>query len=287
MKEFARQMEIQSCCDQVNGQHLHYLHAGAGRPLLLIHGLLGGSFCWRFNLPVLAQRHSVYALDLPGMGLSDAQRDCNCSMQAQADRVLEFIEHEKMAEVDVIGSSWGGAVSLLMAVDNPKIRSLILCAPVNPWSTLGSNRICFFTGLVGSMLLRYGLRYGGRYHRPALEAMYGDRSRIPPGTLEGYGELIQRKGRGHNLLNILQNWKHDVETMTAVLPRVSARCLLIWGTHDRAVDPRSATLLQEAIPSCRTVMVDSVGHLPFEEDPEVFNRLALDFLNEPEHAMGN
>lgn len=287
MNKFAKQVEIQSCCVQVKGQHLHYLHAGVGKPLVLIHGLLGGSFCWRFNLPVLAQQYSVYALDLPGMGLSDAQRDCNCSMQAQADRVLEFIEHEKMTEVDVIGSSWGGAVSLLMAVDNPKIRSLMLSAPVNPWSTLGRNRIRFFTGLVGSMLLRYGLRYGGRYHRPSLEAMYGNPLRISPGTLEGYGELMQRKGRGHNLLNILQSWKRDVEAMTVVLPRVNARCLLVWGTHDRAVDPRSATLLQQSLPSCRIVMLDTLGHLPFEEDPEVFNRLALDFLSEPEHAMGN
>jgi len=78
-----------------------------------------------------------------------------------------------------------------------------------------------------------------------------------------------------------------VDAMTAVLPRVNARSLLVWGTHDRAVDPRSAALLRRALPSCRTVMLDSLGHLPFEEDPEVFNRLALDFLSEPEHAIGN
>ena len=58
---------------EIDGLQIHYSQAGQGRPLLLIHGLLGGSFCWRFNIPVLAKQYAVYAVDLPGSGLSDAR----------------------------------------------------------------------------------------------------------------------------------------------------------------------------------------------------------------------
>ncbi len=278
---------IESCWAEVNGQRLHYLKAGYGPALLLIHGLLGGSFCWRFNIPVLAQHHTVFAVDMPGMGLSDAKRNCDCSMQAQALRLERFLEQENIDQADVVGSSWGGAVAILLAAASTRVRSLVLAAPVNPWSRQGGERIRFFSRGIGSFLLRYGLRFGGRYHRPALEAMYGDVSRISRGTLEGYGELIRRKGRGHNLLGILRSWKHDMNALAEALPRVNARSLLVWGTSDGAVSPSSAVPLQRMLRSGRIVTLQGVGHLPFEEDPEVFNRLVLDFLREPEEAMGN
>ncbi len=278
---------IESCWAEVNGQRLHYLKAGYGPALLLIHGLLGGSFCWRFNIPVLAQHHTVFAVDMPGMGLSDARRNCDCSMQAQALRLERFLEQENIDQADVVGSSWGGAVAILLAAASTRVRSLVLAAPVNPWSRQGGERIRFFSRGIGSFLLRYGLRFGGRYHRPALEAMYGDVSRISRGTLEGYGELIRRKGRGHNLLGILRSWEHDLNALAEALPRVNARSLLVWGTSDGAVSPSSAVPLQRMLRSGRIVTLQGVGHLPFEEDPEVFNRLVLDFLREPEEAMGN
>lgn len=287
MSNLGQGNEIESCWAEVNGQRFHYLRAGKGPALLLIHGLLGGSFCWRFNTPVLAQHHTVLAVDMAGMGISDASRNCDCSMEAQASRLERFLRQENIDRADVVGSSWGGGVAILLAAGSKTVRSLVLSAPVNPWSTQGRERIQFFSRGVGSFLLRYGLRFGGRYHRPALEAMYGDVSRISPGTLEGYGELIRRKGRGHNLMNILRHWDHDVNAVAAALPRVTAPSLLLWGTRDGAVSPNSADRLQRALRNARTVMLQGLGHLPFEEDPEVFNRLVLDFLRQPEEAMGN
>jgi pimeloyl-ACP methyl ester carboxylesterase len=278
---------IESCWAEVNGQRFHYLKAGKGPALLLIHGLLGGSFCWRFNIPVLAQYRTVLAVDMAGMGVSDASRKCDCSMQAQAFRLERFLRQEKIDRADVVGSSWGGAVAILLAAGSTSVQSLVLSAPVNPWSTQGRERIRFFSRGMGSFLLRYGIRFGGRYHRPALEAMYGDVSRISPGTLEGYGQLIRRKGRGHNLLNILRHWENDVDCLATALPRVKARALLVWGTCDGAVNPNSAARLQRTLRNARTVTLQGLGHLPFEEDPEVFNRLVLDFVRQPEEAMGN
>jgi len=57
--------------------------------------------------------------------------------------------------------------------------------------------------------------------------------------------------------------------------------LLVWGSQDGAVDPRSADSLMMALKNCRVKTLSGVGHLPFEEAPEVFNRLVLDFIDQP------
>src|SRR5947209_14227021 len=100
---------------EIGGLQLHYSQAGQGRPLLLLHGLLGGSFCWRFNIEALAEKYGVYALDLPGAGLSDAPTETDCSMSTQADRAFQFIQKLNLRDLTVFGTSWGGAVALLLA----------------------------------------------------------------------------------------------------------------------------------------------------------------------------
>jgi pimeloyl-ACP methyl ester carboxylesterase len=256
---------------------MHLLRAGAGSPVLLIHGLFGGSFCWRFNLGPMAAAHEVYAVDLPGLGLSDIRRGASCGMQAQAHRLLRFLEANDLNEVSIVGSSWGGAVATLLASLTDRVRSVVLAAPVNPWSRQGEERIRFFGGVTGGILLRCGLRFSGRFHAPAVAAMYGDIARIQPGTTEGYSELVYRRGRAPALHNILRNWDADVRSLPEAIPKVKQPVLLIWGDRDRAVDVGSARELQKALPQAELQVIAGAGHLPSEEVPEVFNRLVLRF----------
>ena len=277
-------MQIRECWAEIDGQKMHYLSCGTGPALMLVHGLLGGSFCWRFNIAALAERFTVYALDLPGLGVSSAPRTLDTSMGAQAQRLLGFMEQAGMEQVDLVGSSWGGGVAILLAALTPRVRSLVLAAPVNPWSDWGRERIKFFSGRLGSFLVRYGLQWplARRYHLPSIQAMYGDPARIAPGTLEGYTTLVRTRNRGHNLTTILRSWQRDLESLRTAITGVQAPALLVWGTSDRAVDPRSMDALEGALGRCRRAVLPGVGHLPFEEVPEVFNRLVLDFAGRQE-----
>jgi pimeloyl-ACP methyl ester carboxylesterase len=83
------------------------------------------------------------------------------------------------------------------------------------------------------------------------------------------------------MLSILQSWQSDMASLSRAIPEVRARTLLIWGERDRAVDPGSAGMLVRTLPHAQTVMLPNVGHLPFEEAPDEFNRLVLDFLAAP------
>lgn len=82
----------------------------------------------------------------------------------------------------------------------------------------------------------------------------------------------------HSILNTLRNWEDDVIALSQAIPRITVPSLLIWGTRDGAVDLRSAEQLRRALPASELELIEGVGHLPFEETPDEFNRLVLDFV---------
>ena len=274
----SKALKIEKLTAEIAGDRISYFRAGAGPPLLLLHGLLGGSFCWRRNMEALSHSHTVLAVDLPGHGESDAPCHLDCSMPAQADRVSALLERLNLEEIDVVGASWGGAIAMLLAARNKKVRSLVLAAPVNPWSSFGTGRIRFLIGRMGSAFLRTVWPVSHPLYRTAMARMYGDSRRMPAGTVAGYRSQIMKPGRVHNILNTLRSWEKDVDAMRTEIPKIKARSLLIWGTRDGAVDVRSAEALRQRLPQCELRLIEGAGHLPFEETPEQFNRLVLDFV---------
>ena len=272
---------------EIDGQPLHYLRGGSGPPLLLLHGLLGGAFCWRLNVDALSRRHTILAVDLPGLGACDAPHDLNCSMLAQAQRVLSLLEQLKLESVDVVGSSWGGAIAMFLAAQSRRVRSLVLAAPVNPWSDFGAGRIRFLKGRLGAALLRIAWPVSRPVHRMVVERMYGDPRRIPAGTIEGYSSQVMRPGKVHSVLSTLRSWESDVNALSLAIPRITVPSLLIWGTRDGAVDLRSAEQLRRALPASELSLIEGAGHLPFEETPDEFNRLVLDFVERTPAESGS
>jgi pimeloyl-ACP methyl ester carboxylesterase len=81
---------------------------------------------------------------------------------------------------------------------------------------------------------------------------------------------------------VLKTWTSDIAAVQAALPKLrDCPTLLIWGTKDRAVDYRSAEPLRRNFRKARLVALEGVGHVPYEEAPEEFNRALVDFLNDP------
>jgi pimeloyl-ACP methyl ester carboxylesterase len=260
-------------------QPMHYMRAGSGPPLVLVHGLLGGAFCWRLNLPAFAQRFTTFAVDLPGFGESLAPAGADCGMESQAIRLLSWLEELGLEQVDVVASSWGGAVALFLAALSPaRVRSLVLAAPVNPWSDFGLDRVRFFSGRWGATLLRLAVPFSRPLHLTALERMYGDPAKVAAETLEGYSRMMLRKGRARNIIQTLRCWEKDLKALREAVDRVQSPTLLVWGARDGAVDVRSAQALLRKLPECELAVLEGAGHLPFEEMPEEFNRVALGFL---------
>jgi len=270
---------------QIDGGRMRYLRAGSGSPLILLHGLFGYSFSWRFTVPALAPYATVYAPDGMGAGFSDRVPGIDQSMPGIADRVLRFIAALGISSFDLLGTSHGGAVAMMAAAEclaNPKlpqVQRLILVAPVNPYSANGRRLAPFFGTPHGAALFRLTLarmRFMFRYWHAR---MYGDRKLIRPGTLEGYMAALEKPGLFDHGLNIVKTWSKDLRTLQATLPRLSALpTFFMWGEKDNAVYASSAAPLIKFFPKSRLIVFPGIGHLPYEECPEEFNRALIEFL---------
>ena len=273
-------VQVEDLTITLDGARVRFQRAGSGAALLLVHGLLGYSFSWRYTIPALAHHATVYAPDLPGTGFSDAPPGLDCSMRTCAERLLRFMDAVGVSDCDLLGTSHGGGISMLAASIAPeRIRRLILVDPVNPWSEHGTVLSVFLSnpGIAPIFLkLVPQLRILEQFY---FRRMWGDPRRIRPGTLEGYMKPLYRPGAFKYGISVLRSWNRDLGEVKSALPLIShIPTLLIWGSRDAAVDPKSAAKLQSHFRDCRLLMMEGIGHLPYEEAPEEFNRTVIEFL---------
>jgi len=259
---------------------MRYLRDGRGPALVLVHGLLGYSFSWRHAIPVFAERATVHAVDALGVGFSDRPLGLDCCLQANAERLLRFLDAAAIDSCDLLGTSHGGAVCMMAASLAPeRIQRLILVAPVNPWSSFGKPIAAFLSHRFVTPAFLLVAPWLEVIHGYLLRRLYGDAGRIRPGTLEGYSAQFRAPGAFRYGTSVLKTWSRDLQTLESVLPRIAhIPTLLLWGRADNAVDPASASKLSSQFRNCQIRMFDGVGHLPYEEVPDEFNRTVMDFL---------
>jgi pimeloyl-ACP methyl ester carboxylesterase len=271
---------------------MRYLKAGSGPALILIHGLMGYSFSWRFTIPALAPYATVYAIDNLGAGLSPAHEGMDCTVRATAERVLQFADALGIADFDLLGTSHGGGVAIMVAAvcaegraegraerNGRRPQRLILVAPVNPWSPHGKRLAPFLGSALGSMLFRNTIERWRSLDYLWLRRLFGDGSRIPPDSLDGYRIPALKNHAFRHAARIVSNWTADLAELERALPKIrDYPSLLIWGTKDRAVHFPSAEPLRRNFRDARLVAFKGVGHLPYEEASEDFNRALVEFL---------
>jgi pimeloyl-ACP methyl ester carboxylesterase len=280
---------VEECWMELDGARMRYLRAGSGPALILLHGLLGYSFSWRFTMPALAPYATVYAPDMMGAGFSDRPAGLDHSMRGTAKRVLRFAERLGISSFDLLGTSHGGAVAMMAAAEclrgnaelgpDLRVRRLVLVAPVNPYSGHGRRLAPFIGSKFGTALFRLTSGHM-RFSYPYWHArMYGDRGRIPPGTLEGYMASLAKPGLFEHALSIVRTWTEDLRELEATLPKLaSVPTLLMWGGKDGAVYASSAAPLARHFSNCTSIVFPGVGHLPYEECAEEFNRALIEFV---------
>lgn len=267
---------------------VHYLHSGTGRPILLIHGLVGSCSNWRRNIDALAQEYSVYAIDMLNMGKSQRIAGLDVSLEATADRVAAIMTVLGLTQADIAGHSHGGAIALMLAARHPKrVRSLLLFAPANPYSSVKDLLLRVYGTIPGSLSARVGPYLPRWFQFAVLGRMYGDPARIVDGSLEGYVDGLRVRGTVSHILSIVRSWFTDMANLKASLRRVAAiPTLLVWGDRDRAVDPDSALRLRRILLRSELCVVKSGGHVVFEEMPEESNRIMLEWLRGDLAASG-
>jgi pimeloyl-ACP methyl ester carboxylesterase len=281
----ARIADAQECSVQIGGVNWRYLTAGSGPPLLLIHGFMGYSYSWRFNIGPLSQHFSVWAFDLPGCGFSQRPNCDEWSLTGDAERVLEFMAHFGIEDADIVGSSRGGGLTMVLAAiaagrnQLHRVRRLVLVSPINPWSSHGKVLTRLLATTLGGLYVVHVQPRMRVISKRYFTALYGDPKRIAPGTFEAYSAGMEPAGSFEHLASILRSWRDDLAAIGDSLQEISSLpTLLLWGSRDRAVYPSSIHQLQRHLKNSALVMFPGAGHMPYEEVPEEFNRVLCDFL---------
>ncbi len=284
-----RHPEIEEAFVLVNGKKIHYQRAGTGRPLLLLHGMVGSARNWRQNISFLSRDSSVYAVDLFNMGESERVPGLDAGLEATADRLAACMDALGLSEADVAGHSHGGAVAMMLAARHPHcVGRLILFAPANPFCDLGHQLIRFYQSRFGIWFARKIPALPRKLKATALSRMYGDPSRVADGSLEGYTAGLRVPGTIDHVLQIVQRWSTDMGLLRSALTNLAAKpTLLIWGDRDRAVGLHSARQLQSTLPQSSLIVIPGAGHIAFEEMPDICNQTMRDWLSTARPATSN
>ena len=122
----------------VRGVRLHVAEAGAGEPVLLVHGWPQHWWSWRELIPALAERYRVIAPDLRGLGWSGAPADGDYRKESMVDDLLALADQLELGRVRYVGHDWGGWLGFLLALREPaRVERLAALSVPGPWPPPG------------------------------------------------------------------------------------------------------------------------------------------------------
>jgi pimeloyl-ACP methyl ester carboxylesterase len=123
---------VQSDRAAVNGTSLYYRFAGAGAPVVLLHGIPKTGYHWRHLLPLLSHQHTVIIPDLRGLGDSDHPAD-GYDSATMSDDIAALMAKLGHATYSVVGEDWGAVIGYQLAVRHPQqVKSLVFAEALVP-----------------------------------------------------------------------------------------------------------------------------------------------------------
>jgi 4,5:9,10-diseco-3-hydroxy-5,9,17-trioxoandrosta-1(10),2-diene-4-oate hydrolase len=268
----------------VSGGRKRYLVGGGGPPLVLVHGIAASSFSFRLSCEALMGHFQVFVPDLMNVGYSDRVPGLDASLRGTAERMREFLDGVGIGKANILGSSHGGSVVMELAAIAPEhFERMILVSPANPFAGDYERLLKFYLSVPGNVFMRLAVVMPGPIWDYGIGRMYADSRRMVAGTGIGYARPLRLQGTVPHILSCLKTLSADIQALRPRLETIKRiPSLIVWGDRDPVVELQSAHKLQRALEAEMAVM-PGVGHLPYEETPEEFNRIVLDYLRKPLH----
>jgi pimeloyl-ACP methyl ester carboxylesterase len=269
-----------------DGVRLRLVESGSptGAPVLLVHGYGASAYQWRSLLSALASAgRRVLAPDMPGHGFSQlVLDDGQYTRAAYARRMWMLLDALGVARVPVIGHSMGGAVAAEMAWQQPaRIERLALLSPAGFGRVPGRARVLLAVPDALAPLARaFASRAAARL---VLGDVYGPDGTWSPSDEEELLAPYVQRGIFRALLRVIKEFDFRLHR-EAALAQLPTGTLVVFGTHDRVVQPADVEARVRAIPGGRLVMLPRIGHLPQVEAAEQVAALLEEFLRAPRVA---
>ena len=248
-----------------------------GPLVLLIHGITSHYFLWDdLSHSLLKEGFRVLRYDLYGRGFSD-RPDVNYNEQLFVRQLLELLSALKIKEpVDLVGSTMGGAIAVIIAANNPeKINKIVLINPAGyPANFPLAGRIVRLP-VVGDYLT---YAFGNILIRNSLKDYFYKVDRFPQ-FLEKYNEQTKYIGFKRAILSTLRNFDLDDQKASyETVGKQKRQVMLVWGMQDKIYPIGNSEKVRAAIPGTEFHTLDGTGHIPNYEAPERVNPFIVEFL---------
>lgn len=268
----------------VAGKPIFLTEAGTGPPVVLLHGGgpgASGLSNYSRNVDALAAHFRVIVPDMPGYGRSVKGVERDDPFGYLADMMRGLVDELGIGTAHFVGNSYGGAAALRLALDTPdRIGKLVLMGP----GGIGTTRSRPSAGL--KSLLSY---YGGDGPSRDKLATFIRRYLVYDGASVPE-ELIDLRYRASIDPEVVANpplrrppglrslWRMDL-SRDRRLRHLMTPTLILWGRDDKVNRPAGGPMLLNLLPNAQLVMTARTGHWVQWERAELFNRLAIDFLD--------
>ena len=247
--------------EYISENGFNYKSVGKGRPILILHGLMGGlsNFDDVFNL-FPSRGYNVIAPELPIY----TSKLLNTNVKFFANFVNEFVKFKNLKDFIILGNSLGGHVGLIYSKLYPNfIKGLVLTGS----SGLYEN----------SMGDSYPMREDYNFIKKKTESVFFEPKTA---TKDIVDEIFETVNNRKKLIKILAMAKSAIRhNMAKDLPKINVPSAIIWGKQDTVTPPEVAKDFNKLLPNSDLFWIDKCGHAPMMEHPKEFNTILADWLS--------
>ena len=246
----------------INKGGFKYIENGDGRPIIILHGLMGGLSNFKGVYDYFpSDNHKVIIPELP----VDSTPILKTNVATFSKFVFDFIQYKNLKDVVLLGNSLGGHVALLFARDYPKLVSGLIIT--------GSSGL-YEKSMIGD---GYPKRSNYDYIKTKTEEVFYDPNIA---TKEIVDDVFASVNDREKLVRTLSLAKSAIRhNMAKDLPKINTKTLIIWGKQDSVTPPNVAEDFNSLLPNSNLSWIDKCGHAPMMEYPNEFNKIMEDWLS--------
>jgi pimeloyl-ACP methyl ester carboxylesterase len=257
------------------GVLIHIISMGSGSTILFVHGSQAWSYTWRHQIaPFAAAGFRAVAVDLPGNGYSGAPNPHDYSVSGMSRLIGAVLDGLDAPQAILVASSAGGLPVLDFTIQHPeRVRALILSSTCGVPHQLPSLWNMVRLPVIGE-LARFFLHPG--IIRKNLEEAFANPKKITDQDVQAYTQPLLRPGSW--TANLRTERSTDPSFVEQHLADIQCPVLILWGKEDAWHPVTMTEVFHQKLPQAKIEILSECGHLPHEEQPDVFNQRALAFL---------
>ncbi len=252
----------------VFGTKIHYVEAGSGPVVILLHGLGGSTQNWALNIPVLAQKFRVIVPDQIGFGKSD-KPFINYRVGTYVDYLDQFCKQLKIDRASLVGNSMGGWVAAAYTIAFPgRVERLVLvdAAGYAPPANFDYR-------------ILYGLNPSTREGMKQIAArVFYNKLFLSDALIDQAMALRITAGDGYTINSLIESITRGEDFVDSGVKSIKQPTLVVWGRQDGLTPLSDGERFKKDISNSTLLVLDECGHVPQFEKAAEFNAAVSKFL---------